>query len=225
MIDEISGFQKLERKYRQEISSFYVVVFKRPYRQRLTRWITGRFEAEGKSIDREAAQLLVTLTGEDLSDIVNGVTNTVLFIGDKDRVEKDDVGKAVGASRSDNVFELSKAIGERDFDKARIMIRRMIGRGEKPSFVIYVISDYFFNLMKVNSLKGRGLSKKAMLKELGGPEWLFERYSSYAENFSRAEITGNLRALRDADNKFKSSGYDPTTVMELLIHDICSPKD
>ncbi len=222
MVDEISGLRKLERKYSQIMSSFYVVEFKKLYGKGLTRWVADKFKAEDKSIDREVAQLLVTLAGENLSDIMNEITNTVLFVGDKRQVEKGDVEEAIGASRADNVFELSKAIGEREFDRARIMVRKMMDQGEKPPRVIYFISDYFLNLMKVSSLKGKGLSKKAMLKDAGVPVWLLERYISHSENFNREEIARNLKALMDADDKLKSSGYDPATVMELLIYKICS---
>ncbi len=222
IIDEPPGLQKLRRRYPKAISSFCVVDFKKLYGKDLIQWVVDRFGAEGKSIDREAAQLLVALAGDDLSDIANEIANVALFVGDKRKVEKGDVEEAVGASRSNNVFELSRAIGERRFDEAKVIMRRMMNLGEKLPRIVYILSDYFSNLLKVKLMMGKGLSRKAMAEEVDAPSWLLDRYISHAENLSREGILESLKALMDADNRLKSSGYDPLTTMELLIHKICS---
>ena len=95
---------------------------KKLYDNELPGWVTQLVKAHGFSINEKALFLLIEHIGNDLSRIENEINKLAINLKSKNIVE-DDIENYIGISKEYNVFELQKALGTRNFEKALAIIQ------------------------------------------------------------------------------------------------------
>jgi len=91
---------------------------KKLYDNQVQNWINDTINSAGFSIDRKSVSLINEHLGNSLSKISNEI-DKLLEIKKKEKIiELDDIEKYIGISKEFNNFELRKALGEKNYNKA-----------------------------------------------------------------------------------------------------------
>lgn len=107
----------------------------------LTSWLRSHATAEGFDLGEEAAQLLVTLVGDDPAALAGEVGKAALAGGPENRrVGAAEVRAVVGEHRSHEVFELTRAVERRDLAAALPLLERLLAAGEEPLRILAIVS-------------------------------------------------------------------------------------
>lgn len=88
------------------------------YDNQVEGWISSLIQEKGLKITPSAAKLMADSIGTDLSRIANEVDKLKINIKDTSKpIDEDLVEEYIGVSKEYNVFELQKAIGEKNVTK------------------------------------------------------------------------------------------------------------
>src|SRR5690606_28309490 len=91
---------------------------KKLYENQVGEWIKRVLSGKGFTIEPKAAAMLVEFLGNDLSKINNELEKLIIILPKGTAISPKHVEENIGISKDYNVFELRKAIGERDQLKA-----------------------------------------------------------------------------------------------------------
>ncbi|MFN3344984.1 MAG: DNA polymerase III subunit delta [Chloroherpetonaceae bacterium] len=173
----------------------------------------------GWRLTPEALRLLVMYAGSSARDIGNELQKLTLYAGnreDKTLTEKD-VSEVVGISREYNVFELQKAICNRDLRQSSGIALKILEK-EEPVSIVNALTVFFTRLWKLHSPVLQRMSEQDAAKELGmsgGQVRFLPDYKQYAMQFTPAELERALVALSLADQTLK--GIQPPIERPLLM--------
>ncbi len=210
-----------DQSYDQLPQSTEKLTFNRLKAAELTDFLAETATAIGKKMEPGAIDRLVSLSGESLGDMVSELEKLALYVGDKEDITTDDVSTAVGKSRSFNIFELQRAIGQRDAGRSQEIAGKMLETGEKPVYINFMMTRYFLALLQVKHLVGKGTSTREISTKVFG-KWnpFIDEYVAAARAYSLHELRRAVAILLDADVRLKTGGYRDADAIVMSLAEI-----
>ncbi|AJE03672.1 DNA polymerase III subunit delta [Geobacter pickeringii] len=198
-----------------------LVECKRPYENQLGNFIREEARALGKRIEAAAAEMLVYLAGNNLSELAAQIEKVVTFVGTRDAVTVGDVREVVSDTKVESVFDLANALGERDLAKSLRSLSTILRDGEAPLMLLAMIARHFRQLWRVRELAVRRMPPPDIAKATGINPYFLKGVMEQARNFTVAELAAVFEALYASDVALKGGGRKPTLTMERLVMEIC----
>lgn len=206
-------------------------------REILLDFVNQRLRQAGKNLDPQAREIILNRAGDDLRGVQQELEKLLLFVGERETIRTDDAESMVADRGEGWIFDLTRAIGDRDGAAALAQLARLIGHGEHPLKILGTIAAEVRRLLSARQLLAgdlanswrRGMSyaqfQQAVLKQ-GTPLLTRNPYGDYmcfqrAERFSLAELSAFMGRVFEADLRLKSSGSQPHLVMEKLVLEMC----
>jgi DNA polymerase-3 subunit delta len=200
-----------------------VAEFRPLFEDRVPAWVAQRLRRTRKEITPEAVDLLQSHVGNSLRDLNNEIEKLIIYVGDRNLVEVDDVRAVVGMSKTYNIFELQKAIGSGDLSRSLEIVDRMLDAGEVATVMIAGLVRYFRKLWVLPSLRKKAKTEYELASALDVRPYFLKEYASAAARLSPTQIESALAALLEADESLKSTGADPRLIMTVAIHRLVGP--
>jgi len=204
-----------------------VVELRAPYDWQIPNWIAKRVKEraedepwKGKEITSEACKLLQAYVGNSLRDLDNEITKLFIFTGDKKKIDVDDVKQVVGLSRTFTVFDLQKAIGEKNLRLAITIIERMLQAGELPPVILTMLTRYFSILWKLHELRKTEKDPKKLATSLQLSPYHIREYLNQLDKFKESEIKNAFKYLIEADELIKTSPVNSEVVLSQMVYKI-----
>lgn len=184
------------------------VVFesKRLYEKSIYPWITESLKKENLTIHPEAQRLFYESIGSDLSRLANEIRKLAITQKPGTQIQKDDIAFNIGVNRDFNVFELQKALGEKDKLKVYKILDHF-GKDPKNNPLIGTVIrlfDYFSKLIMVHTLEDK--SKNNIAATVGVNPYFVDEYVRAVKNYPLPKLINIVSYLRDADLKLKGVG-------------------
>jgi DNA polymerase III subunit delta len=196
----------------------------RPLQREISPWIRTISRELDKEITADAAGYLQEAVGRDLQGIYHELSKASLYVGDRKRIELQDVERVVSDVRVATIFELTKAIGERDLKQALRALERIWESGEPPLKILGMISRQFRHLLMTKEIVAKGGGTEQVKKELGIANLYYLReLTAQAKGFSQASLQRAIKSLWQADLKFKRSSLSRRLLLEGLIIKLSGP--
>ena len=191
------------------------------YANKLPGWIESYVKGKKLNIEHDASIALAEYLGSDLTKIANDIDKLEITLGNKATITRDDVFKNIGISKDYNVFELQKALGQRDpITIQRIMLHFMGNMKANPLiFVISSLYAYFSKILIVRSM-GQSSDQELMAAIQLRQAFFLREYKSAAQKFSTAHLEYVITLLRKYDLQSKGLGRrskpDHETLREIV---------
>ncbi len=210
-----------DEPYKKISSSAEILTFNRLRGSDLTDFISETAASLNKEMRDGAIELLIEFTGDSVGDLTAELEKLNLYVGDKKNIDIDDITAVVGKSRTFNIFELQRAISQRNAKRAQEIATKMLDNGEKPVYINYMLSRYFLNLLQIKHMVSKGTNSKDISTSVFG-KWnpFINEYTSAAKIYSIKEIKDALATLLDVDLKLKTGGYKDADAMVVVISEI-----
>jgi DNA polymerase-3 subunit delta len=206
-------------------------------RENLLEFVTQRLRHNGKNLDSRARETILAKAGDDLHAFQQELDKLLLFVGDRPSIRAEDVEAIVADQGEGWVFDLTRAIAERDARAALMQLGRLLAQGEHPLKILATVTAEVRRLLYARQLLEtdlvrlwrRGITyQQFQQRVLTGGKPLLTRnpYADYlcfqrAEHFSLDELRLCMEGLFDADLRLKSSGRQPRLVLEKWILGLC----
>ncbi len=182
-------------------------------------WLRRKAGQEGFELDREAADLLVQLLGEDYQRLDSELEKLILWAWDSKKIDVDAVLMLTAEAREHDVFELVGAIARRDKEQALLLLQRLTEGGMQALNILAVLYWSIKRLLVLREMLDAGQSFNRALPQV--KLWSFKGKEAEVRRYSREDLIGLLLRLRESDRLLKSSGADARFHLDRLVVDTC----
>ena len=206
-------------------------------RESLLEFVGQRLRQAEKNLDPRAREIILARAGDDLRGLKQELEKLLLFVGDRSTIRAEDVEPLVTDRGEGWIFDLTRALGDRDALAALAQLARLIAQGEHPLKILGTVAAEARRLVSARQLLAGDLAKiwrrgmtysqfQQNVSKQGAPVLGRNPYADYmcfqrAEHFSLAELRSFMERLFEADLRLKSSGSQPRIVLEKLFLEMC----
>jgi DNA polymerase III subunit delta len=176
------------------------------YDNQVPAWIGSYLKKKNYTIQTKAASLLAEYLGTDLSRIVNEISKLIINIPAGTEITPEHIEQNIGISKDYNVFELTKALGQKDFLKThRIILHFSQNERDYPiTMVIAILYSFFVKLLLYHYVDDKSSNNVASVLSI--KPFFVGDYSKAATKYSKARLIHIISLLRTYD--LKSKGVD-----------------
>jgi DNA polymerase-3 subunit delta len=188
-------------------------------------WIEGWARGRGLSLQRDAAQYLWQAVGNDLRKIKNELEKVEIYLKERKTITLDDVKSVTGNFREYSSFDLAAALGQKNREKAFLILSRLVQEGEQPVGLLGGIAWNFRRLMHAKAMEAAGVGYEDIKRKL---RVIFHQSASFREqmqSFSMEELRTAFEIFLSADKALKSSTINSRLVLERMILRLCGERN
>lgn len=189
---------------------------KKLYENQVGEWIKRVLAGKKYSIEPKANAMLVEFLGTDLSKINNELEKLQIILPVGSTITPKHIEENIGFSKDFNVFELRKALGERNQLKAYTIAENFAQNPKDNPMVVTtsLVFGFFIQLLKYHGLKDR--NPKNVSAVLGVNPFFLKEYDVALKNYPMKKVSQIVGALRDIDVKSKGVGANAMSQSDLL---------
>jgi len=184
------------------------VVFesKKLYENQVGQWISRVLQGKTYAIEPKANAMLVEFLGTDLSKINNELEKLQIILPKGSTITAKDIEENIGFSKDFNVFELRKAIGEKNQLKAYQIAQYFASNPKENPMVVTtaLIFGFFLQLLQYHGLKDKNPKNVATVLKVN--PYFLKDYDLALRNYPMKKVSTVVAALRDIDVKSKGVG-------------------
>lgn len=196
------------------------------YENQIPAWIGNYLQEKKYRITPDATAWLIENVGLELSRLANELDKLLLNFGKANsstqpsQITTELVKKYIGTTKEYNVFDLQRAIAQRNGLKTHKIINTFAAN-PKDHPIIPIISSlfgYFCKLILIHKHKGKSNNELAAILKVS--PFFVKDYTAAARNYNLGKILFVLNALRIADAQSKgisSSAKDGEILRELAV--------
>jgi len=183
---------------------------------KLPQWIVGYADSRGLKVDGPVSQLLAESLGTNLQKVANELSKLHILLPEGTQVTAEHVEQHIGISKDYNVFELQRALGNKDIERANRIVQYFEANPKNAplAMVVPVLHAYFARVLVYQTLQDR--SEAAAAKAMRCSPYAVRDYARAAGTFSPAKVERIFGYLRDADKKAKGRSNATTSDGMLL---------
>lgn len=189
---------------------------KKLYENQVGEWIKRVLSGKGYGIEPKAAAMLVEFLGNDLGKISNELDKLAIILPKGNTITPKIIEDNIGISKDYNVFELRKAIGEKDQLKA-YKIADYFAQNPKDNPLVMTVGlvfGFFTQLLQYHGLKDKNPANVA--KTLKVNPYFVKDYDIALRNYPMRKVSAIVATLRDIDVKSKGVGASALPQSDLL---------
>jgi DNA polymerase-3 subunit delta len=207
-------------------------------RDELIEFINERLHEAGKTVDTQARETFIQRSASDLRSVSQELEKLLLYAGERPVLRSQDVESICTDHGESWVFDLTRAIAERDASAALSHLTRLMASGEHPLKLLGAMASEARRLLAARQFldrefRGRwrrGMSYAQFQQQLSAsglaPQLTRNSYADFmcllrAERLTMNELCRYMDGIHDADLRLKSSGNSPRLIMERLILVMC----
>ena len=216
------ALDKRKRAFKRLSEQALIVELKRPYESQIPDWIDYLAHRLGLTVSRDAAQLLRQFVGASLTELNNELVKLRDFLGERKKIEAQDVLQVVSQSKVDRIFDFTDAIGRCDKAKALQSLANLLEHGQSEVGVLAMVSRHFRILANIKDGQREGLSGPRLSTKAGIPNFLLNQYLDQVRHWDDCKIEKTFNVLKDTDRALKSSGVPAHVWLENFVIKTCS---
>lgn len=182
----------------------------------VTKWISAYAAQENLKISPKGVEMLSEFLGTDISKIVNELDKLKLILGEGKAISEEAIEKNIGASKDYNIFEFTKALGERNMEKTFRILQYFESNPKSLVFPMAIGTiNAFYQRVYLTKFAGNMAEKDfgALLKL---HPFVAKEYKVYANKYNQKQIEGAFELIGEYDLKSKGYGNKSGTHPELL---------
>lgn len=172
----------------------------------------------GKTIDREAATLMVSLAGDSLGILQQEVAKLASLAGDADQITSEDVQQAVGDWRTQTTWVMLDAVRDGNLGEAISSLDSLIAAGEPAQKIMGGVTFVFRKFAEATELARQSRDLRGALTSAGVFPSAVSQGEAYLRRIGFDRATRMLQLLADADANLKGgSRVDAHRQLEQLL--------
>lgn len=183
----------------------------------LMQWIAGLLKKENKNITRADAEYLLTHTGTDMSNIASEVEKLICYAWDRPVITREDMDAVCTEQMESRVFEMVRAVTERDQERALSLYYDLLALKEPPMRILYLIARQYNQMLQVKELTGRGCGQQEIAGKLGLQNFIVRNLQNCVRPYTSRQLADILRDCTQTEEDVKTGRLTDILSVELLI--------
>lgn len=188
----------------------------------LINWLKDRAQAEGYSLTRDAAQMMLDRVGAKPGLLSGELAKVLTYSGKTKSIKAGQVAEVVGDAKPEKRFALANALKSKNTEQAIAILRGHLHRGEEPLKVLGSIAWQYRMIWEVKHYQSKKLPRHQIAERMGAAPFAVEQAMQYTKNFSVDDLKKGMHSLFQADRELKTTGKSGEGILESLILKLCS---
>ena len=187
------------------------------YDNQIPAWISKYLKEKNLGIDPRAAQMIADFVGSDLQRIVNELNKVTISLLPGTSIMPEDVEKNIGISKDYNIFELQKALGNKDILKSNRIINYFVDNEKQNplNLIIGNLVTFFRKLLMYHAIENKN-DRTLIAQKLGVNPFFVGDYANAAGKYGLDKSVLIISMLREYDLRSKGARGGSTGNGELL---------
>ena len=185
--------------------------------QKTRLYLEERIKNQAYQIDHTALNLLLQLTGSNLTASLKELDKLMLFALDKKVITADMVQELTVKGLEENVFELMDKILQKDAAGSLYLFQSLLDQKEEPIKIIALLLSQFRLLLQVKILRSKGYQQGDISKFLKLHPYRVKLASRQEKKFALEDLSQAFNGLIETDYHLKTGHGHPITQFEVFI--------
>lgn len=218
---------KRKKHFKNLMEAASSIEFKKPYDNEIPRWINYYASQCGLKLTQAAIHRLHRLVGNNLSEIYSQLEKIKSYLdggplNSGTNVDVEHVNAVVSNSREENVFDFTKAIGQKDRVRALEQIVNLLDQGQSEIGIVSLLARHMRILLTVRSGLDQGIGGAKLAHMANVSPYFIEEYSAQAKIWPLRKLEDSLVLLNETDKALKSSPLSSHIWLENLVLKSCA---
>lgn len=182
--------------------------------QQLVRWAKKR----GCELKYDNANKIVEYSSGEFMELTNEMEKLCAYCQNREITLKD-IDNVMTKSITANVFELSKSICNKNYDRAYKQLDNLFYQREEPIMILAVLASAFIDMYRVKLVEQEKVNINILVSNFDykNKQFRLNNAKRYASNMSLNQIGEIIENILDTDIKLKSIKCDKRVLLETLI--------
>lgn len=211
------SFNKNTTIYKAMDKQAIVVESKKIRENQVAPWIESYFKQKGYQINFKAVSMLTESIGADLGRLQTEIDKLLLNVADKTKpIDEHLIEEHVGISKSYNIFELQKALGNKNWFKTRQILQYWEANPKTQPLIptIAMIFQYFCKLLVAHQTANK--NDQHLAKVLKVSPYFVKDYKAALRQYPLSKVVRIIHYLREADLQSKGVTTRNTSDAQIL---------
>lgn len=176
---------------------------KQPTGKALARWSIGYAKKQGLELPEDVAGELVARCSDDKAKVSRETEKLALYAEGAATME--DVEALCPPDLQSNIFQFVDALGAGDRGRALHLLEALLGTGEPPLRILFMIRRQFRLLARARSLLEDGASRPEVASTLKVPPFVARKLEEQARGMGDEDLENALALVLDLERGLKGS--------------------
>ncbi len=190
-----------------------------PFENEIPTWIKSYLSNNNRKITNSAIDQLIKIVGTNLSDISNELEKLDNYLEyDKD-ISEEDVSFIAGYSKTNNINDLLKSIGENNKAETIIVIENLLSKGFSDVYMLITLYNFIWGLAVLKDSRIVTDFSTGRILHVYNTNQL-NQMKRYAQNYTKSQLLRGINAIVEADKRIKTSSINSLNNIILVIETI-----
>ena len=196
----------------------YSMNFVQQSQSQLYGWVGRRFAAAGKSVDFDAVQRLIFISGDLMNRLIPEIEKIAAY-AKGERVTVSDVDAVAHHIPDADIFSITEFIAKKEYNNAvEILSELLADKSNEPIFILAILGKQMRQLYAAKLALEQGMDiSKLMEKCKIKYEFVAKKLVSAARAYELEQLRASLELCAEADYKMKSSSVDDRELLKELV--------
>lgn len=199
----VEGSQPRNKFFKALADNSVNVNFKTPYEREFPQWIQYLAKNHNVTLGNQVPQLLLSRVGANLLALNNEIQKLTLSLGEKNKIEDQDVLNWIAQSKEESVFDLANAFGSHDRARALTLLQRLMEQGQAPIGVLTILARHLRILLEIKTLNTS--DSQSLASRLGIPPFFVKDYVRQSHSWTIDSLSTAMKNLRNTESYLKST--------------------
>ncbi len=209
---ELDGRVKSVKALRQNVKE---LKFTKQSQGQLTAWLVRRFAAAGKSIELDAAQRLIFISGELMSGLIPEIEKVAAY-AKGDKVSVADVEAVANHVPEAVIFDMTEFIAQKKYNSALSVLAELLSdKDNEPIAMLAMLGMQMRRLYAARLAADKGLGAKYLMEDCGiKSDYAAKKLINAARGFSLPQLVKAVELCAETDYKMKSSSQNERELLK-----------
>ncbi len=185
----------------------------------LKKWVVQEFEKNKVKINTDALDSMVDSVRSDLWLMANEINKLSNYRAGS-IIRKEDVELLVKPNIENDIFKTIDALASKDKKQALSLLHKHLDDGEKPLYLLSMISYQFRNLLIIKELQDAHRPYNSIAKKSGLHPFVVQKSYYLCNQFSMPKLKKIYQKIFQIDLDIKTGKIEPETAIDILLSEI-----
>lgn len=184
----------------------------------LTDWLARRFAAAGKSIDLDAAQRLIFISGDRMSGLIPEIEKVSAY-AKGERVTMADVEAVANHIPEAVIFDMTEYLAQKKYNSAFSVLAELLAdKDNEPIAMLAMLGVQMRRLYAARLAIQQGLGSRYVMEACGvKQEYLARKLLDAARGYTLPQLIRAVELCAQADYQMKSSAQDDRELLKEVV--------
>jgi DNA polymerase-3 subunit delta len=179
-----------------------VHTFEQPTGKALVRWLVGHAKKVGLDLPEDVAEDLTNRCSGDKMRLLQETEKLALYVGDG-TATRDDVAALCPPDVQSNIFAFVDSLAAGDRHRALALLEDLIGTGEPPLRLTFMIRRQFQLVARARALLDSGTPQKELSSRLKVPPFVARKLEEQGRELDEEDLERALAQIQDLEGGLK----------------------